>query len=176
MSKFFMRIIEVLDYSGTWPERFQIEKALISGVLKNLHISLHHIGSTSVPGLAAKPIIDILMETNRIADLDDYEDEMMSIGFIAKGEFGIPGRRYFQKGDRTHHLHAFGEGDPGLKRHLAYRDYLRAFPKVCADYTALKKSIALTCNNDIDLYCSGKEAFVKYHEQEALSWVDKNRG
>ena len=169
-----MRVLEVVEYSASWPDLFLTEKILICETLKDLNITVHHIGSTSVPGLAAKPIIDILLETDRITDLDAYNDIMLSIGFKAKGEFGLPGRRYFQKGERSHQLHAYGRGDPGLERHLAFRDYLRAFPDVCSEYAVLKNALALSCSNNINIYCDGKDAFVKFHEQEALAWAQKN--
>jgi len=166
-----MRIVEVIDYSETWPVQYEQEKQLIHMALPDIEITLHHIGSTSVVGLAAKPVIDILMEVNEITELDQYNQEMSKIGFSAQGEFGIPGRRFFRKGDRTHHIHAFGKGDPGLHRHLAFRDYLRALPSVCEAYAELKKLVASQCNHDVQVYCDGKDDFVKIHEKLALDWI-----
>lgn len=169
-----MRLIEVVNYSESWPVQYEQEKKLILAALVEIEVTLHHIGSTSVIGLAAKPIIDILMELEDITELDSYNSRMAEIGFTAKGEFGIAGRRYFQKGDRSHHLHAFGKGDPGLHRHLAFRDYLRAHPTVCEEYAELKKRIASQCDHDAQVYCDGKDDFVSTHEQKALDWIAKS--
>jgi GrpB-like predicted nucleotidyltransferase (UPF0157 family) len=105
-----------------------------------------------------------------VAALDGFNDELRAAGYEPKGEFGIPGRRYFKKGgeNRTHHIHAFASGDFNLIRHLAFRDYLRAHPEVAAEYAELKRTIAATCNNDIERYCDGKDEFVKRIEACAV--------
>ncbi|WP_036768989.1 GrpB family protein [Photorhabdus australis] len=164
------RIIEVVEYDSQWPELYQKEANLLNNILTgNIH-RIHHIGSTSVEYLAAKPIIDILVEVNDINELDNYTDIMQSHGYKAKGEFGITGRRYFQKGDnnRTHQVHAFKVGDPQITKHLAFRNYLRRHPNIAKEYGDLKKQVVEICNNDIDTYCSGKEAFIIHHLVEAL--------
>lgn len=104
-----MRIIEVVDYNEDWPRLFEIEKQLITSSLPIENIGVHHIGSTAVSGLAAKPIIDILLEVVEIEVLDSYNEVFESIGYECKGEFGISGRRYYQKGEskRSHQVHAF---------------------------------------------------------------------
>ena len=153
--------------------------SLIKRVLPSEIINAHHIGSTAVPSLAAKPVIDILLEVKNVINLDqyDYDKDMTKIGYIPKGEFGIPGRRFYVKGeiDRTHHIHAFNENSYEVKRHLAFRDYLIANPKIADEYGSLKKQIAQKCNDDIDKYCDLKSDFVKYHEQKAIKWRDDNR-
>jgi GrpB-like predicted nucleotidyltransferase (UPF0157 family) len=154
-----------------WQTELARVSAINRGVMQVLNLCLiHHIGSTAVPGLAAKPIIDILMEVTALEELDALNQRMESIGYTPKGEFGIPGRRYFQKGgdDRTHHLHAFARGDFNLARHLAFRDYLRGHPEVAREYGELKRAVAKTCENDIGRYCDGKDAFVKDIESIAI--------
>ena len=165
-----MRKIEVHKYDPSWPKRFDAEKNLLWRILGDVVIAIHHIGSTSVPGLDAKPIIDILIEVTDLSALDALGNEMQAIGYESKGEYGIPGRRYFQKGgdDRTHQVHAFKYGDDNVTRHIAFRDYLRSHPAIAEEYAVLKKSIAETCDNDIDKYCDGKDAFVKHHEAIAM--------
>lgn len=172
------RIIEVVEYDPRWAEAFRAESAAIQSVLDGLDIRLHHIGSTSVPGLMAKPVIDILIEATDVADLDRYNDAMRSIGYLSKGEFGIPGRRFYLKGlyDRTHHIHAFNHGTPDVIRHLAFRDYLIAHQSVADEYGVLKATIADTCCNDNDAYCEGKAAFVQDHEKKALVWQACQQG
>ena len=171
------RIIEVVDYDSRWPELFAEEQKLLARTLGAVVQKIHHIGSTSVEGLAAKPIIDILLEVASVAELDQLNDQMVSIGYLPKGEFGIPRRRYFQKGDaiRTHQLHAYGIGDSELVRHLAFRDYLVRNQNIADEYARLKKEVAASCDNDIDRYCDGKDAFIKEHEAKALQALAATR-
>jgi len=165
-----MRKIQVVDYDPSWPECFKEESNLLRETLGDTAVAVHHIGSTAVPGLAAKPIIDILVEVTDLATLDARNPDMELIGYNPKGEFGIPGRRYFQKGgdNRTHQIHAFLAGDLNVSRHIAFRDYLRSNPGVAEEYGALKKRVAETCDDDIGKYCDGKDAFVKNHEETAV--------
>lgn len=172
------RVIEVVDYDPQWAETYRAESSAIQSTLKGLEIRVHHIGSTSVPGLMAKPIIDILIEATDVTELDAYDDAMKAIGYLARGEFGIPGRRFYLRGlyNRTHHIHAFNFGTPDVIRHLAFRDYLIAHKDVAAEYAALKSSLAAACNNDNDVYCDGKADFVQYHEKKALAWQACQQG
>ncbi|MBU2511068.1 GrpB family protein [bacterium] len=165
-----MRKIEVVEYDPSWPKHFESEKTLLLNTLGSIAIEVYHVGSTAVPGLAAKLTIDILVEVRDLAALDDLNGEMEKIGYKVKGEFGIPGRRYFQKGgdDRSHQVHAFTDRDDNVFRHIAFRDYLRSNQAVALEYAALKKRVARQCNNDIDKYCCGKDAFVKHHEEIAV--------
>lgn len=172
-------IIEVVDYDPNWPSRFESEKALLSETIGTAVVKIHHIGSTSVEGLSAKPIIDMIIEAKSLELLDDANAQFESLGYEVMGEFGIAGRRYYRKGGdcRTHQIHAFVAGDDNIPRHLAFRDYLRAHPSVRFEYQNLKIELALQCNNDIEAYCDGKDTFVKYHEKKAIEWMaaqDKN--
>ena len=165
-----MRRIQVVEYDPSWPKRFTEESNLLRETLGDIATAVHHIGSTAVPGLAAKPIIDILIEVTDLATLDARNRDMELSGYEAKGEFGIPGRRYFRKGgdNRTHQIHAFVTGDTNVSRHIAFRDYLRSNAHVAGEYGALKKKVAETCDNDIEKYCDGKDAFIKHHEEIAV--------
>ena len=129
-------------------------------------LKIHHIGSTSVEELAAKPIIDIMMEVVSLDEIDQNRDRFEAAGYVVMGEFVIPGRRYYRKGvkKRTHQIHLFESGDPNLVRHLAFRDYLREFPEIRKEYGDLKIRIASECDNDIERYCDGKDDFIKHHE------------
>ena len=108
-------------------------------------LALHHIGSTSVPGLIAKPVIDMLGEAQDLAAVDACKPALANLGYLAHGENGIPGRRYFEKRDdagrRTHHLHVFATGSHEIGRHLTFRDRLRANPELAAEYGELKLAI-----------------------------------
>jgi GrpB-like predicted nucleotidyltransferase (UPF0157 family) len=169
------RIIEVVDYDQNWVTLFNLEAQLLSGVLSEIQLRITHIGSTSIPNMKAKPIIDILIEIEQVSDLDSYHDQLAKAGYLAKGEFGIAGRRFYLKGEtvREAHLHCFSFGSEHAIRHVSFRDYLIAHPEIVRDYSELKLRLAKTCNNDIDVYCSGKEPFIQKHGQLALEWQEK---
>lgn len=167
-----LRNIEVVPYDPSWPQRFTEEKQrLVSALPADIAI-IHHIGSTAVDGLMAKPIIDILLEVDVVERLDGCSEAFEALGYECMGEFGMPGRRYFRKGglDRTHQIHAFNTGSDDALRHLAFRDYMRAFPAVAEEYVRLKVQVAAASDNDIRRYSEGKAAFVSQHEQRALKW------
>lgn len=164
--------VRVVPYTSAWIDRYHQEVALLRGVFGEELVEIHHIGSTSVPGLQAKPIIDMLPLVRQIERVDGFNDAMAALGYEAMGELGIAGRRYFRKGgdDRTHQAHVFQVDDPNIERHLAFRDYLRAHPAVAAQYGELKATLAQQFPTDIYGYMDGKDAFVKAVEQEAVLW------
>ena len=122
-----MRTVIVVPYDDKWREMFETESLLIKTLLGGVAKDIHHIGSTSVPGLSAKPVIDILLEVSDINELDRYNCAMAHAGYVIRGQNGISGRRYFIKGgeQRSHQVHAFASGDMQVLRHLVFRDYLR---------------------------------------------------
>ena len=134
-----MRKIEVVNYDSRWPILFAQEQQQISKIINGLAIKIEQIGSTAVPNLAAKPIIDILIEVSELQPLDTKADDFKQAGYAVMGEHGMTGRRYYQKGGdkRTHHLHAFQTGDHHLVRHRAFKAYLIAFPEVAKLYTRI---------------------------------------
>lgn len=169
--------IEIVSYNPDWSNLFEDEKKALHRILGSVAENIHHIGSTAVYDLAAKPVIDIMIEVNALDALDAHEDQIIALNYEAKGEFGIDGRRYYRKGgdNRTHQIHAFKKGDSNILRHLAFRDYLRHHTSVRAQYANLKTRVALSCNNDIDRYCSGKDQFIRFHEMKALDWIKTNQ-
>ena len=114
--------VTVRAYDETWPQRFEVERARLSALLGGSVSRIEHIGSTSVPGLAAKPIIDILVGTDRLDRLDACNAAMRAAGYQVKGEYGLPGRRYFRRdaanGVRLVHIHAYQTESDGFRRHL----------------------------------------------------------
>jgi len=120
--------IEVVDYDPEWPALFEAEAERIRAACGRVVVEIEHIGSTSVPGLAAKPIIDIMPGVEDIAGARArLEAGMRGLGYESLGEYGIPGRLYFRKGvPRSHHVHVFEVGKPEWRKHLLFRDYLRA--------------------------------------------------
>jgi len=167
-----MRLIQIEAYNNTWPLLFEKEQTLLASILSIPGVSIHHIGSTAVPGLSAKPIIDILIEVEDLLNLDTVNYKFAAIGYECKGEFGIRERRFYQKGgdERSHHIHVFKSGSQGAVRHIAFKEYLKAHPSVAREYRDLKSSLVKTSNNNIELYSEGKCEFVGTHEQLALAW------
>lgn len=168
--------IIVVDYDPLWPLLFRKEADAISRILGDNLVLIHHIGSTSVPFLATKPIIDIMPVVKDLSDVDAVSEEFVKLGYEYLGEFGIKGRRYLRKGgqERTHQIHIFQmEDDTNILRHLAFRDYLRSHRDVAMEYVALKKDLAARFPYDIDRYCDGKDAFVKKIENLALAEYSK---
>lgn len=165
--------IVVTEYDPLWPQMFEAEATEIKRILGENCVEIYHIGSTSVVGLAAKPIIDIMPVVHTLQDVDKVSPAFEEIGYEYMGEFGIPGRRYLRKGgdERTHQIHIFDENSLyDIKRHLVVRDYLSAHKDICDKYAALKRELAKRYPYDIDGYCDGKEEFVKQLEIEALRW------
>ncbi len=164
--------VRVAPYDERWPALFAAEETRLSEVFGSLAAAIHHIGSTSVPGLAAKPIVDILVEVIDVGAVDGLGQAMSVLGYEAMGEFGLPGRRYFRKGgdQRTHQVHVFAAGSSEAVRHLAFRDYLRAHPEEAAAYGRLKTELARRHPTDIQAYMDGKDVFVKELEARALAW------
>ncbi|RDX02537.1 GrpB family protein [Listeria kieliensis] len=170
--------ITVVDYDSKWETMYLKEELALKEMLQEDLISSFHIGSTSVSGLKAKPIIDILLVVNDIAGVDTLSSSFEKLGYEVMGEFGIKGRRYFRKGgdNRTHQIHAFQfDQVQDIERHLSFRDYLRQNPQVCVAYGDLKRELAAKYPNDIEGYGDGKDDFVKKVEQEALKWHWKTR-
>ena len=166
--------IVVSPYSPDWPAMFEKEAQCIRKILGANCVALYHIGSTAVPGLSAKPIIDIMPVVLDLGQVDAAQPGFEQIGYEYLGEFGIPGRRYLRKGgdERTHQIHVFAQSDTGaIQRHLAVRDYLRAHPEKARQYGVLKQALAEKFPYDIEGYCDGKEAFMKELEGAALDWA-----
>jgi GrpB-like predicted nucleotidyltransferase (UPF0157 family)/GNAT superfamily N-acetyltransferase len=156
------RIIEVVPYRNEWSSMFEAETKLIRQALGSNCITVHHIGSTGVPGLAAKPVIDILPVVKNIVHVDQSNAAMEKLGYVAKGEFGMLFRRYFQKGseDRTYNVHVYEESNQEIERYLKFRDWMRVHSDDRNAYGNLKKELALKFPHDILSYCMGKDEFV----------------
>ncbi|WP_163856898.1 GrpB family protein [Paenibacillus elgii] len=165
--------ITVVEHNPNWKEEYLKEEREIKEILQDELVNSFHIGSTSVPGLKAKPIIDILLVVHEINKLDNYSTQFEKLGYEVMGEFGICGRRYFRKGgsNRTHHIHAFQyDNVQEIERHLSFRDYLCHHPEISKDYGELKSELAKKYPNDIERYGDGKDDFVKNVEKQALIW------
>ncbi|WP_226577346.1 GrpB family protein [Halobacillus litoralis] len=171
-----MRRVEVRPYDEKWIDLFEEEKKKLSSLFQSQLVAIHHIGSTSVSGLSAKPVIDILPVVKEIGRVDGYNENMRALGYEARGENGLPGRRFFLKGgeDRTHHVHVFEQGNDEITRHLAFRDYLRNHPSDRNQYARVKRELAERYPYDIESYIEGKNQLVSVIQTKALEWFNKD--
>ena len=153
---------------------FSAEAGSLRDALGSNVADLHHIGSTAIPGMAAKPVIDILVEVNSLSAVDHCNREMAAIGYEARGEYGIAGRRYFRKPKpekpRTHNVHVFEIRSADIVRHLAFRDFMRGHRAEARRYCDLKIALAAAFPDDLHAYMDGKDAFIKEMESKALDW------
>jgi GrpB-like predicted nucleotidyltransferase (UPF0157 family) len=172
------RRVEVVPHDPRWARRFRGESALISEALAPNVIAVHHVGSTAIPGIHAKPIIDMIVEVEDITRVDAKDLAMAVLGYEGLGEYGIPGRRYFRKfdesGAETHHVHTFETGSRDVQRHLEFRDFMIEHPDWASRYSSLKRALAEAHPDDIESYMDGKDAFIKEAEQLARTW--RSRG
>jgi GrpB-like predicted nucleotidyltransferase (UPF0157 family) len=161
------------EYSPAWPADFAAEAARLRELVGAELLDAHHIGSTSVPGLAAKPVIDLIPLVREVSAMDRLSPRLAAAGYRAWGEYGIPGRRLFTKdhdGARTHNLHFFAGGCPEVERHLAFAAYLRSHPAACREYEALKREAYAHHPADIAAYCDFKAAWIQRVEPLAVQW------
>ena len=173
----FILFIRVVPYDPFWEVEYENESQKIKNILKDILVEVYHIGSTAVKGLAAKSIIDIMPVVTNISLVDKHNKEFVAIGYECMGEFGIEGRRYFRKGgdNRTHQIHIFEQSNhKDINRHIAVRDFLRTHPDIALEYGELKMELAYRFSEDIEGYCTGKDAFVKQLEKDALLWYQNN--
>lgn len=171
-----MRKIVVVPHENHWSEKFQMEAERLKTAMPET-VKIHHIGSTSVPGLAAKPIIDMIMEVESIERVDRWNERFIELGYIVKGGNGISGRRFFIHGTeekRSYHLHVFEKGNPEIVRHLAFRDYMMAHCEEAEAYATLKKELAEKYTYDGTLYTEGKNEFVRSVDEKAKEWRENN--
>jgi GrpB-like predicted nucleotidyltransferase (UPF0157 family) len=154
-------MISVSDYDTNWPRLFLSLEASISREFGELALAVEHVGSTAVPGLSAKPVIDMDVV---VAPLDVAEgiDRLEKLGYEHRGDLGIPKREAFVRpaGTPAHHLYLCQSDSPALANHIALRDYLRGNSRVAQAYGELKKRLAVEHAHDIDAYVEGKTAFI----------------
>jgi GrpB-like predicted nucleotidyltransferase (UPF0157 family) len=155
-------MVVLAPYSEQWPTLFRAEADRISHVHPLGQLLLEHVGSTAVPGLCAKPIIDILAGYPAGGQLQEYINGLVSAGYMHRGEQGIPGREFFRRGElRTHHVHLAAVDGVFWREHLAFRDALRAEPRLRDAYAAVKQELASRYPTDREAYIEGKGPFVR---------------
>ncbi len=153
-----MAKIIVLDYDPTWPTAFEAVRARVWRVVGDIAIAVEHVGSTSVPGLAAKPIIDISVVVPSGAAVAVAIERLSTLGYRHLGNLGIEGREAFASPNMPprHHLYVCPQDSLALKNHLIVREHLRRYSAVATEYGALKRRLAEQFSEDIDGYTEGK--------------------
>ena len=158
-----MSEVEIATYDPSWPEIFAGEAQAIRQALGDALAGIEHVGSTSIPGLAAKPIVDILVSVTPPAAASILALE--ALGYDCRGECGIPGRLFFRKGlvefKRTHHLHLIEAGHEQWLSMLGFRDYLRSHPGDVRRYEDLKRALAEKFKDNRQAYTRGKADFIQ---------------
>lgn len=172
-SKTDKRRLGVVSYNPNWKDMYKEESGKIKNILNDIIIDIHHIGSTAIPGIKAKPVIDILVEVKNIEEVDKYNHKMKELGYEVMGEYGIPKRRFFRKGEnnRTHHIHIFQVGNEDIERHIDFKKYLIAHPDIGREYSKLKEKLVNKYTYDVEKYTNGKSDFIKEIDRKAkLRW------
>ncbi len=165
--------VQLVPHRKEWAGMARHELGRLQRLLGEHALRAEHIGSTAIPGIHAKPIIDLLLEVDSLDELDQRSASLQALGYECMGEFGIPDRRYFRRNDggrRSHQLHAFERGSAHILRHIAFRDYLIAHPRAAGAYDEIKRRLANLYPADIEAYMDGKDPFIKQVEAQALAW------
>lgn len=169
-----MERVLLVPYDPQWRHQFAEEERRLRSALADVVIDVHHVGSTSVPDICAKPIIDILLAVQSVVALDAYDHVMRSLDYEVMGEFGITGRRYYRRNDgngmRSHHVHAFDARSPEIARHVHFRDFLRAHRQYALEYEAVKLRLAALHPHDRERYTDGKTECIQGIEAKAARW------
>lgn len=154
--------VVIVSYDAAWPAMFAQLRDRIAPALGELAAGIEHVGSTAVPGLDAKPIIDIDVVIRHAEDLPSVIARLAELGYAHLGDLGIVGREAFRAtvGPPRHHLYVCAAGAAALQAHLTLRDALRADPDLALAYAALKRDLAERYRDDRDAYAEGKSAFI----------------
>ena len=168
--------VELVEYDPRWPALFREERARLEAVLGDGVVEIKHIGSTSIPGLRAKPILDILAAVETFEPLEDYQRRLEPLGYYFHSHENDAERLFFWKSaPRTHHLHIVEFATWEHQRHLIFRDYLRQHADVAKLYEELKTELAETCAGDRAAYTSGKSAFIRATVTRAVKEIGARR-
>lgn len=160
----------VVPHDPNWKLIFSNESEKVKSAFGSCVLSIHHIGSTAIGGIYAKPVIDMLAVVTKLDALEAKDKSMIELGYEVKGEFGISGRRYYRKdinGVRSFQLHAFENESPQIRRHLAFRDYLNNHATEASEYSELKRRLILEHDGDPEKYMDGKDEFIREIDRKA---------
>lgn len=156
-----LKKVEVVPYDESWPKLFQEESTKLKEALEPVILQVHHVGSTAIPDISAKPIIDIVLVVSNIVKLKEYREALENLGYEVHGEFGMPCRCFCTKGEpRTFQLHIFENDNAEIDRHLRFVEYMKSHPEKAKAYSELKQQLAEEYSDDIVRYCEGKSQFI----------------
>lgn len=163
--------VRLSAFDKDWRNMYLEECRIIKSILEDEVIKFEHFGSTSIEGMKAKPVIDMMVIVNNIEKIDLFDDEFLSRGYDLAGEWGIKGRRLIRKGgvNRTHHIHIYEQSNSEIDRHLILRDYLREHREAAIEYSNYKEKLAEEYNETAG-YSKAKKSYVKNLEQQAIRW------
>jgi GrpB-like predicted nucleotidyltransferase (UPF0157 family) len=156
------RTIEIVPYDKNWKELYEIERKLLESIFGKIILDIQHFGSTSIPGLSAKPIIDIMIIVDDINEIDKYNEVMEDNGYVIRGENGVPGRRYFiriksgKSENHTHHIHIYQKNNIYTSEYIIFRDYLKIDKEALKMYESVKKDLAIKYRYSPAEYTNGK--------------------
>ena len=167
--------VRLLPHDPRWAEQASVEASRILRAIWPSVNEMHHVGSTAVPGIAAKPIIDLVGVAPELATIEAARPKLEALGYAWHGEYGLEGRRFCTLTDpasglRRFHLHCYAVGDHSIRRHLAFRDYLRARPDQAEAYQAMKRGCAEKHPDDSHAYTECKDRWIKRVEADALKY------
>ena len=156
--------IELVQYNPDWPAVFEAEARRLRAACGSALIAVEHIGSTALPGLAAKPVLDVMLGVTRLEDADALVAPICALGYDYFGRYVRSSRFFFvlrANGRRVIHAHGFVAGGPHWRRHLFFRDHLRTHPQAAERYQSLKRELAARFESDREAYSDGKKAFLQ---------------
>ncbi len=170
------RRVELVPHDPAWADQAAAEGVRLSIALGEALVIVEHLGSTAIPGIAAKPTIDLFPVVRSLAALDARRAEIEALGYEWRGEFGIPGRRFCTRdeaGSRRFNVHCFEEGSDELIRHRVFRDYLLAHPDEARAYEAEKRAAAAAHPTDTLAYNDAKSDWIMACQDRAIEWAGR---
>ena len=176
MEKYGAGSIVISDYDPNWPALFEEERRKIRNALGPFALAIEHIGSTAVPGLPSKPLIDLLVGVPSLQEAQErWIEPIKALGYTYVPEYAswLPGELFFRKGPPgpwTHHVHLMEPSNPRWEALLVFRDYLRAHPEAARAYANIKQALAASSKDDIKAYTTGKNTFVAEATAKARAW------
>jgi len=154
--------VHLSRYTAAWKAAYQRERRRLRRCFPEPDVRIEHVGSTAIPGVDAKPIIDIAIRVQSFRSLKSFVSRMIGLGYEYKGEFGLAGRHFFVNGNPvTHHVHLVRAGSEHWDRWILFRDYLRAHPEEAKRYNAVKRGLARQFANKRDAYTRAKTPFIE---------------
>lgn len=171
--------VALYAHDEAWMVRAKETCRILKGLLGDAAVDIQHVGSTAVPGLMAKPIVDIVVGVRKLGDLDPYVEKLMQAGIYERGQ-DQTGQRLFVMGDfeanmRTHHIHVVRWNDSAWKNYIRFRDYLRIFEEKRSEYEVEKRRLAAWYPVDRQAYTEGKAELIGRLIEEANRWAEEGK-